>query len=652
MNRLLKLAASSISILCLGVSGLLAAPRPAWAASTLAVTTQLDEYDLEGTGAGCSLREAVAAINQGASFGGCPASSATQEIFLPGGDYTLALYNTTGEMDASGDLNIHQSMRISGEGPAATRILARSDLLDRVIHIAPLPGGADITVTLEGLTIQDGITSQVYGGGGLLNEKSSTTLENVVITANKAGTDATYATGGGLNNMPGASLTLSNSTVSQNTGTYGGGIFNSGTLIVSNCTISANTARISGGGLENRGTGVVIGSTISSNTVSDPAGSGAGIAGSGSLEVTNSLINANTGSGISLTGQLALLNSQVEDNSAAGVQILGGIASLVSSSISGNSAADPEKGAVIVSDTTLTLKNCAIQNNSSTGLVLIGDTAALTNTNLTNNSGAGLQASDGMLTLLNGSLSSNGGMGLLVTGGSATLTSATLMENSGDGLQASGAALVVQNSTIARNHGGAGLRAAGGNAVVTNSTIAGNTAPDPTQGMGIASAGGLTLLSSTIADNSGVGLQVSPGAAVEIQNSIIARHAGANCTLGGDLNVNLTFTTHGRNLLDDLGPSGPEQCPFITGGPEPDLEAPAGLSGLLEDNGGPTWTYALEPGSPAIDQVPAGSAGCLLADQRGYGRPVDGGSGENGCDIGAFELGGLHYETYISFAMQ
>ena len=63
----------------------------------------------------------------------------------------------------------------------------------------------------------------------------------------------------------------------------------------------------------------------------------------------------------------------------------------------------------------------------------------------------------------------------------------------------------------------------------------------------------------------------------------------------------------------------------------------------LADNGGPTPTHALLPGSPAID---AGNpTACfaldgtpLLVDQRGVFRPLDGdGDGTARCDIGAFE---------------
>ena len=62
------------------------------------------------------------------------------------------------------------------------------------------------------------------------------------------------------------------------------------------------------------------------------------------------------------------------------------------------------------------------------------------------------------------------------------------------------------------------------------------------------------------------------------------------------------------------------------------------MLGPLQDNGGPTWTYALLPGSPAIDA--GDNAQCTSTDQRGFYRPIDGDdNGSRVCDIGSFEYG-------------
>jgi hypothetical protein len=74
-----------------------------------------------------------------------------------------------------------------------------------------------------------------------------------------------------------------------------------------------------------------------------------------------------------------------------------------------------------------------------------------------------------------------------------------------------------------------------------------------------------------------------------------------------------------------------------------DQERTDPLLGPLQDNGGPTLTFAPLAGSPAVDQ--GSPAGCPATDQRGVSRPRDGdGVGGARCDIGAVEVpepGGL-----------
>jgi len=64
------------------------------------------------------------------------------------------------------------------------------------------------------------------------------------------------------------------------------------------------------------------------------------------------------------------------------------------------------------------------------------------------------------------------------------------------------------------------------------------------------------------------------------------------------------------------------------------------MLGPLQNNGGPTQTQALLPGSPAVDAgnpngCTDGSGNLLKTDQRGAPRPDPEDTG--GCDIGAFE---------------
>jgi hypothetical protein len=111
-----------------------------------------------------------------------------------------------------------------------------------------------------------------------------------------------------------------------------------------------------------------------------------------------------------------------------------------------------------------------------------------------------------------------------------------------------------------------------------------------------------------------------------LQNSIVANNSGKDC--GG------TITSLGYNLSSD------GSCKFNGPG---DMNNTNPLVGPLKNNGGPTQTQALLPGSPAID---AGNpSGCtdgqghlLKTDQRSKPRPDKEDTG--GCDIGAFELQG------------
>jgi hypothetical protein len=125
---------------------------------------------------------------------------------------------------------------------------------------------------------------------------------------------------------------------------------------------------------------------------------------------------------------------------------------------------------------------------------------------------------------------------------------------------------------------------------------------------------------------------------VTLENTIIAGNSAANGlgdTTGAPIpgpNVDGTVTSGGHNLLGVATEAGGFNGTGDLTGANPMLAA-------LADNGGPTQTMKLLPGSQAID---AGVAAGATFDQRGMPRTVDdpgvvNAATSDGTDIGAFE---------------
>lgn len=118
------------------------------------------------------------------------------------------------------------------------------------------------------------------------------------------------------------------------------------------------------------------------------------------------------------------------------------------------------------------------------------------------------------------------------------------------------------------------------------------------------------------------------GALVTLRNTILKTGALGNNLLNSSGVIN----SEGHNLCSDdaAGPAGTVPGGYLNGGG--DIRNTDPLLGPLGDNGGPTQTHALLPGSPAINagEDEGGSA----TDQRGFLRV-----GTD--DIGAFEFTGL-----------
>ena len=191
---------------------------------------------------------------------------------------------------------------------------------------------------------------------------------------------------------------------------------------------------------------------------------------------------------------------------------------------------------------------------------------------------------------------------------------------------------------------------------LNNCTVANNVAgitftPSFTKGLGVCSGGGiyslgeLSITSCTITGNSvsttapvgvttiveGGGVCIDPSSPdpARLLNTIIS--GNSSTMLGPD--VFGTFTSLGHNLIGKTdGSSGWVNSDLVGTSANP-LDA---MLGPLQDNGGPTQTMALLPGSPAIHTGDPSLAGTL--DQRGVPRT-------GGVNIGAYQASASAFDV-------
>lgn len=155
------------------------------------------------------------------------------------------------------------------------------------------------------LTLSDcNITNNTAGdGGGAIGNQGTLTVDNCIIYGNTANQNV----GGGIENS--GTLIVENSTVSGNTtNALGGGIYNSGTMTVENSTIYGNASAGGGGIYSNDGIGTASVTMENATVYGNTASSDGGIGNNAStLTVTNSIVAGNTGgdcSTCSTTGNL------------------------------------------------------------------------------------------------------------------------------------------------------------------------------------------------------------------------------------------------------------------------------------------------------------------------------------------------------------
>jgi hypothetical protein len=259
-----------------------------------------------------TLRQAIADCESST----LPSVIAFDATLTAGGPATIALDGTSLAFTPSSG-----SLTIEGRGPQSLSINANG--LSRVFTVE---GGS--TAQISGLKIEGGVDSNAYAGGfggGIFNN-SDLTISNCTITGN------TGAMGGGIYNDGEGNLTISDSTLSDNTGTsMGGAIDNYGSIQLTDCTLSGNLAKYTrvgdsdyedGGAIFTNNDVALTNCTLTGNKGEE---GGAIYSNGGILAIADSTITGNTatqtggGGGININSNCNIYSSILSQNTGGNI---------------------------------------------------------------------------------------------------------------------------------------------------------------------------------------------------------------------------------------------------------------------------------------------------------------------------------------------
>lgn len=518
------------------------------------------------------------------------------------------------------DPAVGDALTITGPGPGLLKVSGND-----TVQIFFL--GTDDTASISGMTLTLGRNNN---GGAAIDNRGSLNVSNIAFTSN-----ATNNSGAALSLNFNTTTTVANCSFTSNSAGGSSAIDNNGSLTVTNSTFTANTGGY--GAIANSRTMTLTGCTFTDNTST----------GGGSTSTGGGAIYSSTDG----NGTVTIVDCKFTGNKTTVSQSGGAIANRsgtmdITNSIFTNNRAAANGGGAISSGEILSVSGCTFTGNSTNG----------SDTSLASYGRGGAIFSFGRLTIANTMFTGNsatidGGAIFYVASGpdpALTITDSTLANNiansdrdyAGDGgaiyIRSEFAPNVISRCTfsgnVARNNtkplpdGPVSFGNGGGvfsetQLTVDNCTISGNTAASRGGGIYDSYTGGgmsqFVITNSTIVNN-----QASQGGGIRSSDSV------------GDTPTNVGNTIVASNSGGDiLNPIVSQGYNLIGGDPK---------LGALAENGGPTKTHALLPGSPAIDQGKRLSD--VQTDQRGVQRPTDNpaianASGGDGSDIGAYEIG-------------
>ncbi|MEO8356908.1 MAG: choice-of-anchor Q domain-containing protein [Chloroflexota bacterium] len=324
---------------------------PASAAS-ISVNVTNDENT---NNASCSLREAIIAANNNASYNGCVYSGPGPDdvITLTSGlTYTLSI---VGSNEFQGDLDVGNLGGTSGnltiQASGATNAIVDANDINRVFEVTS-PG--DINLTLIHITVTNG--NNADGAGIFFDGAGTLTLTNSTVSSN-AGTGSGDC-GAGIYNNSSANINIVNSTIEGNScataGADGAGLFKGtgGTLTITNSTFNNNSTADNGAGVHvdmAAGTATITNSTFANNIA---GGRGGGLqVGNGTVTVEFSTFSANAA-------------NMVSTSTGAAIQASGGSVSVLRSILANSTDMATGKDCDQLFPGTVSVTNSLVENNN------------------------------------------------------------------------------------------------------------------------------------------------------------------------------------------------------------------------------------------------------------------------------------------------